>query len=180
MFPNGATRPFADPDGDRLSYDVSWSAPDVVAVEEAGGTTVTLTAVGVGTAAIQVTASDPGGLSATLSFTVTVSRGNLPPEPVGTLPPLSIEADESAVTVDVAAAFRDPAGDRLTYGASSSRPAVAAVSVSGSRVTVTPRSPGSTTVTVTATDTGGSRNDPDPRSARDGAARCRGGAGIGR
>ena len=117
---------------------------------------MTLTAVGVGTATIRVTATDPGGLSATLSFTVTVSAGNQPPEPVGTLPPLTIEADEAAVTVDVSGGFRDPDGDRLTYGASSSRPAVAAVSVSGSRVTMTPRAPGSTTVTVTATDTGGS------------------------
>ena len=149
-------QPFDDPDGDRLSYDVSWSAPNVVTLAAAGGTTVTLTAVGVGTATIQVTATDPGGLSATASFTVTVTSGNLPPEPVGTLPPLAIEADAAAFTVDVAGAFRDPDGDRLTYGASSSRTAVAAVSVSGSRVTVTPRAPGSTTVTVTATDTGGS------------------------
>ncbi len=85
-----------------------------------------------------------------------VSAGNSAPEPVGTLPPLTIEAGDAAVTVDVAGAFRDPDGDRLTYGASSSRPAAAVVSVSGSRVTVTPRAPGSTTVTATATDTGGS------------------------
>ncbi len=147
---------FRDPDGDTLTYEVSWSARDVVTIEAAGATSVTLTAVGVGTATIRVTATDPGGLSATLSFTVTVSSRNQPPEPVGTLPPLTVEADEAAVTVDVAGAFRDPDGDRLTYGASSSRPAVAAVSVSGSRVTVTPRAPGSTTVTVTATDAGGS------------------------
>ena len=150
------SQPFTDPDGDRLSYDVSFSPQNVVTVVAAGGATVTLTAVGVGTATIRVTATDTGGLSATLSFTVTVSAGNRPPEPVGTLPPLTIEADEAAVTVDVAGGFRDPDGDRLTYGASSSRPAVAAVSVSGSRMTMTPRAPGSTTVTVTATDTGGS------------------------
>ena len=150
------SQPFTDPDGDRLSYDVSFSPRNVITVAAAGGATVTLTAVGAGTATIRVTATDPGGLSATLSFTVTVSPGNRPPEPVGTLPPLTIEADEAAVTVDVAGGFRDPDGDRLTYGASSSRPAVAAVSVSGSRVTVTPRAPGATTVTVTATDAGGS------------------------
>ena len=81
-------QPFVDPDGDSLTYDVSWSRPDVVTLESAGGTRVTLTAVGVGTAAIEVTATDLGGLSAALSFTVTVSAANLPPEPVGTLPPL--------------------------------------------------------------------------------------------
>ena len=150
--------PFVDPDGDTLTYRVSSSPPNVVTAALTGGSTVTLTAVGLGTATIQVTATDPGGLSAMLSFAVTVSSsGNLPPEPVGTLPPLTIiQADEAAVTVDVAGAFHDPDGDRLTYGASSSRLAVAAVLVSGSRVTVTPRAPGSTMVTVTATDTGGS------------------------
>ena len=77
--------PFVDPDGDTLTYSGSWSPLNVVTVVAAGGTIVTLTAVGVGTATIQVTATDPGGLSATLSFAVTVSSGNLPPEPVGTL-----------------------------------------------------------------------------------------------
>ena len=148
---------FVDPDGDTLTYRVSSTPPNVVTAALAGRSTVTLTAVGLGTATIQVTATDPGGLSAMLSFAVTVSSsGNLPPEPVGTLPPVTMQADGAAVTVDVAGAFRDPDGDRLTYGASSSRLAVAAVSVSGSRVMVRPRAPGSTMITVTATDAGGS------------------------
>ena len=63
---------FVDPDGDQLTYTVSSSAPQVVTARAAGAV-VTLTAVGEGTAAIRVTAVDPGGLSATQSFTVTVS-----------------------------------------------------------------------------------------------------------
>ena len=62
---------FVDPDGDALSYAVSSSAPHVVTARVVGAG-VTLTAVGVGTATIRVTATDPGGLSAALSFTVTV------------------------------------------------------------------------------------------------------------
>ena len=62
---------FVDPDGDALSYAVSSSPPRVVTARVAGAD-VTLTAVGVGTATIRVTATDPGGLSAALSFTVTV------------------------------------------------------------------------------------------------------------
>ena len=62
---------FVDPDGDALSYAVSSSAAGVVTARAAGAG-VTLTAVGVGTATIRVTATDPGGLSAALSFTVTV------------------------------------------------------------------------------------------------------------
>ena len=63
---------FVDPDGDALTYTVSSSAPRVVAARAAGAR-VTLTAVGEGAATIRVTATDPGGLSAVQSFTVTVS-----------------------------------------------------------------------------------------------------------
>ena len=63
---------FVDPDGDALSHAASSSAPGVVTAR-AAGTVVTLTAVSTGTAAIRVTASDPGGLTATLSFTATVT-----------------------------------------------------------------------------------------------------------
>ncbi len=66
------SRAFADPDGDVLTYAVSSSAPQV-ARARASGALVTLTAAGEGTATIRVTATDPGGLSATQSFTVTVS-----------------------------------------------------------------------------------------------------------
>ena len=68
---------FVDPDGDLLSYGVSSSAPRVVAAQAAGAR-VTLTAVGEGTAAIRVTATDPGGLSATQTFTVTVAGMRVP------------------------------------------------------------------------------------------------------
>ena len=63
---------FVDPDGDALTHTVSSSAPRVVTAR-AAGVLVTLTAVAVGSATIRVTATDPGGLSATQSFTVTVS-----------------------------------------------------------------------------------------------------------
>ncbi len=66
------SRAFVDPDGDPLTYVVSSSAPGVVAASAAGAR-VTLTAAGEGTATIRVTATDPGGLSAIQSFTVTMS-----------------------------------------------------------------------------------------------------------
>ena len=146
---------FVDPDGDALRYTVSSSAPDVVTVL-ASGSRVTLTAVGAGTAMIRTTATDPGGLSVSQLFKVTVSvAANRPPEPVGALAPLTIRVDEAAMTVEVSGAFRDPDDDALTYGARSSSPGLASVSVSGSVVTVTPVSEGTATVTVTATDAGG-------------------------
>ena len=93
-----------------------------------------------GTATVTVTATDEGGLSATQAFVATVA--NRPPEAVGTLSTLSLRVLDGAETVEVSGAFRDPDGDDLTYGASSSATAVATVSVSGSGVAVTPVSGG--------------------------------------
>ena len=147
---------FRDPDGDALTYRAISSAPSVAAVS-VFGTTVSVTPVAEGTSTLTVTATDPGGLSATQAFTATVSAPeNRPPEPVGALPPLTLGVDDPAVAVEVGGAFRDPDVDRLTYGAASSAPAVAAVAVLGSTVTVTPTGEGTATVTVTATDAGGS------------------------
>ena len=147
---------FADPDGDALAYTVSSSAPHVVTVL-ASGARVTVTAVGLGRATISATATDRSGLSAAQAFAVTVApSANRPPEPVGALPPLMMEVDGPAVAVEVGVAFRNPDGDRLTYGAASSAPAVAAAAVLGSTVTVTPMGEGTATVTVTATDADGS------------------------
>ena len=63
---------FVDPDRDAMRYTVSSSAPEVATVL-AGDGRVTLTAVGVGASAMRVTATDPGGLSATQLFMVTVT-----------------------------------------------------------------------------------------------------------
>ena len=73
----GLSRAFVDPDGDALTYAVSSSAPSVVAVTSAGPL-VTLTAVREGTATIRVTATDPGGLSATGVFSEDTIRPGEP------------------------------------------------------------------------------------------------------
>ena len=145
---------FVDPDGDVLAYAVSSSAPEVVTVL-AAGSRLTLTAVGVGTAAIRVTAADSGGLSATQSFTVTVTVGaNRPPAAVGALPDRRLQVD-GTLDVDVSPAFTDPDRDPLTYTVSSSAPDVVAVRASGARVTLTAASLGTAAIRVTATDPAG-------------------------
>ena len=147
---------FRDPDGDPLTYAAVSSDRGVVTAAVTGGT-VFLTPVSAGAATVTVTARDPAGLSAAQAVAVTVSPpANRPPEAVGVLAPLTIAVAEPPVTVEVSGAFRDPDGDRLTYGAGSSAPGVASVSVSGSRVMVRAVSAGTATVTVSATDTGGS------------------------
>ncbi len=63
---------FHDSDGDRLIYTASSSNPGVVQARTTG-TVLEITATMAGNATVTVTATDPGGLSATQSFTVTVS-----------------------------------------------------------------------------------------------------------
>ena len=72
---------FVDPDGDVLTYVASSAAPQV-ATSRAAGARVTLTAVSAGVATIRVTATDPGGLSATQPFAVTVGAASFTDEPI--------------------------------------------------------------------------------------------------
>ena len=142
---------FTEPDGGALTYGAASSSPAVATVS-VSGSSVTITAVGKGTANVTITATDPEGLSATQAFASVVP--NRSPEPVGTIPDETVEVGEP-ITVDLSPYFADPDGDRLTYGARSSRANIARVSVSGSTVTVTAVAKGTTNVTITATDTDG-------------------------
>ena len=147
-------KPFSDPDGDALSYEATSDASDV-ATASVSGSDVTVAGEAAGTATITVTATDPGGLSATQTFDVTVSsRTNHAPMVSGAIPDQTLQAG-TQVTVDVSGAFSDPDGDALSYEATSDAPGVAAVSVSGSDVTVAGEAAGTATITVTATDPGG-------------------------
>ena len=147
---------FRDPDLDALTYGAS-SSNASVSRAAATGSTVRVTPVSAGTAVVTVTATDMDGsnTSATRTFDVTVPE-NAGPEAVGSLEDKALDLQGGALTVDVSGAFRDPDRDTLAYGATSSDTTVATVSVSGSRVTLTPELQGTTTVTVTATERGGS------------------------
>ncbi len=105
---------------------------------------------------VQVRGVNGHGAGAWSATSTATTLPNGPPSPVGTLAARTLRVGEAAVTVDVSGAFRDPEGDALTYGAVSSAPGVASVSVSGSSVEVSPVSGGTATVTVKATDLSGS------------------------
>ena len=145
---------FADPDGDPLRYGVSSSAPGVVTVLAAAAR-ATLAAVGIGAATIRVTAADPGGLSVTQSFAVTVTPGaNLPPAVVAMLPDRTLQVG-STLEMDLSAVFADPDQDPLAFAASSSASNVVAVRTSGARATLTAAAPGTAAIRVSATDPAG-------------------------
>ena len=76
---------FADPDGDALSYTVSSS--NSVAAASMSGTVVTVQPVAPGAATVTVTARDAGGLTASLSFAVTVTGS---PDLVASVSPDSV------------------------------------------------------------------------------------------
>ncbi|MDE0651420.1 MAG: Ig-like domain-containing protein [Gammaproteobacteria bacterium] len=146
------TGSFSDPDEDELTYTAA-SSDTTVATVSTDGAMVTVTAVGAGSATVTVTATDPGDLSASQEFGVTVEEANEPPVAEGTIDDQTVDAG-SSVEVDVSDNFSDPDDDELMYAATSSDEAIATVSNSGAVVTVTGVAAGSATVTVTASDAG--------------------------
>ena len=62
---------FSDPDGDPLTYSATSSSTSVATVSVTGSV-VSGVAVGVGSTTLTATATDPGGLSASITFDVTV------------------------------------------------------------------------------------------------------------
>ena len=67
-----------------LTYTAASSA-DAFATVSVDGSMVTVVGVAAGEAAVTVTATDPGDLSATQMFDVTVAVGNQSPQAVGTI-----------------------------------------------------------------------------------------------
>ena len=62
---------FSDPDGDALTYSTTLSDADIALVTVAGST-VTIIGVAPGSTRVTARATDPGGLTAEQSFSVTV------------------------------------------------------------------------------------------------------------
>ena len=146
-----ATACFTDANGDVLSFSATSSNTGVATVSIAG-TAITVSGVAPGGASVTVTATDAGGLQGQQSFQVMVP--NRAPLPRGAIPPVSIFVGQRE-TFDASFYFAEPDGQTLTYGATSSNPTVATVSVAETTVTVVAAATGTTAVTVTATDPGG-------------------------
>ena len=96
---------FSDPDGDELTYEGS-SSNTAVARASVSSNMLTLAAVGSGTAKISVTASDPGGLSTSQDFGVTVAVpgvcGRTPQIRDGIVEAIGVSGCESVTAADLA------------------------------------------------------------------------------
>ena len=139
---------FNDPDGEALTYEAS-SADTAVAIARMGDRLLLVTGVSGGTATITVTATDPGGLAAEQTFTVTVPNRAPVAEPAVGERTVSVGG---TLALDLDRHFRDDDGDELSYAASSSNTGVATAGVTGSELMVTGMALGRATVTVTASD----------------------------
>ena len=152
----GATRSldlaghFSDPDGDSLTFRARSSDLGVV-VAAVAGSELTITGVAEGSASVEVTASDPGGLSASLPVAVAVRAGNRAPVVADSIAPVELRVGATRL-LDLAGHFSDPDGDSLTFRASSTDAAVAVAAVTGTELTITGVAEGVTTAIVMADD----------------------------
>ena len=94
----------------------------------------------------------PGAVDA---VDVVVADRNQAPTVESALADRTFALGAAAVTLDLADVFDDPDNDTLTYSALSSNTARAALSQTGSMLTLTPGAPGTAQVTVRATDPDG-------------------------
>ena len=153
-------RNFVDPDDDPLVLTASSSRENVARVVISGNQ-LEITPVSDGTTVIQVTATDPDGLSASQSFEIAV--GNVAPRAEGMWTGFSLaEGGEVLVSLDLEGAsgdpiFQDPNGDPLVYAATSTNRGVVRVmrvDESGAVLSLllSPVQAGTATIAVTATD----------------------------
>ena len=144
-----------DPDGDSLQVE-SVAAPEHGTAAVADGRVRYSPAANYhGRDRFTYVVSDGNGGTAEATVEVTVEPVNDPPAAVRTIPDQVLDEGGGEATVELGEFFEDADGDALTYGASSSDPAVATVAVAGSVLTLVPVEYGSATVTVTAEDPSG-------------------------
>ncbi len=140
------------PDGDRLWVESVSAAAHGTATVTGGGVLYTPEPNYHGMDRFTYAVSDGNGGTAEATVEVTVAPVNDAPEPVGVIPDQMLGEGDGEATVELGPFFEDIEEDALTFRASSSNPQVAAVTVSGAVLTLTPVVYGSAAVTVTAED----------------------------
>ena len=145
---------FTDPDGDLLEYSVR-TTDTSVATGNISGSNLTITAHQVGEATITVTATDPGGLTASVDSDISVVQPNRAPNVRFSDDTRTVDIGQTITGSNIENWFSDPDGDSLEYSVRSTAPSVATGEISGSNLTITAHRAGQATVTVAATDPGG-------------------------
>lgn len=140
-----------DPDGDAMTVASVVSNDPNIANVTVNGTQLELTPVAAGQTTVTVTVSDGQGGMTTATLNANV---NQPPK-IGPLSVQRMPENGAAVTLDLTPYLTDLEGDSMTASAVSSDSGVAAVSVAGNQLTITPLAGGQSTVTVTVTDAQG-------------------------
>ena len=144
------TANFSDPDGDELTYAAT-SSDTTVATVSTSGAMVTVMAIASGSATVTVTATDPGELSASQEFGVTVEEPNRAPESTDSIPPQTLTVGDT-VRLDASAHFSDPDGDELSYEAVSSDPEIVTAVAMDAMIEIVAQAVETTVVTVSAMD----------------------------
>ena len=105
---------FRDGDGDLLRFIPQSSNPRVVTASSSGGA-ITFNVISLGEVRMTVLAEDPEGVTAFVTFTVTVLPPNIAPEAVGEIPAQTLRLGDPAVALNLAPFFTDADGDPLTF-----------------------------------------------------------------
>ena len=116
---------FTDPDGDPLTYTVS-VANDTVVEASITNTNLSLTAVGIGSSQVTVTATDPYDATGSLTFNVTIQ--NQGPTVVSAIPNQMTYRD-GELDIDLGPHFADADGDALTFTVAVADSTIASASV---------------------------------------------------
>ncbi|MDE2983336.1 MAG: Ig-like domain-containing protein, partial [Gemmatimonadota bacterium] len=145
---------FTDPDNDDLTYTATSDSTTLVTVT-VSGSSVELTGVAAGQTTVTVRATDPGNLSATQNFTVTVAEGNLPPRVDVPIADFDAVPDGVVYIFTLTEYFSDPDGDDLTWAVSSSNTDVASPKILVDTLDLTTGETGRANIIVTATDPDG-------------------------
>ena len=143
---------FTDPNGDALRY--SAIGGDILGVSTSDDTLLLVGLVG-GSTLVEVTATDPAGLSVSQSFGVNVTIPNMAPIALGelVLPPVYIRETVKMPCCD--AFFTDPDGDRLVYRAVSGNREVLDAAILIDTLYLSGRRLGTTTLELVAHDSAG-------------------------
>jgi len=136
--------------GDTVTLTAASASPSV-ATASIAGQTLTISGVSQGTAGINVTATDSGGLSSVVSFTVTVTTPVINQAPA--VQPVGSQSLTAGTILDIPLDVSDPDGDPLTVSATSDNDGiVTALVVGNNSVQLNGVSGGSATITVRADD----------------------------